>query len=118
MSTTKQPIDLNAVVRVRLGQIPFVTRLRLTNIPRKTCDALDEDTSSNYTQGVRLNGAVAIFLDWWGWGMSGRYSFAVFEKSADGWQTVHGRIEDINVAVACAIQELAKQTLLSSRSNA
>jgi hypothetical protein len=46
--------------------------------------------------------------------MSNRYSFAVFEQGNGGWQQVRSRIEDINVAIACAIHTLADQTLLST----
>ena len=114
MSTSKTPIDLHAVVQTRLDQLAFVKPLLLKDVPKKACGALTEGTSSDFTQGVRLNDSVAIFLDWWGYGMSNRYSFAVFEKAAEGWQLVHGRIEDINVAVACAIHTLAEQPLRST----
>ena len=118
MSTAKQPIDLRATVQARLEQLTFVKPLRLKDVPQKQCAALDEGTSSDFTQGVRLNESVAIFLDWWGWGMSNRYSFAVFEKANGDWQQVQSRIEDINDAVAIAIHTLAEQALLSSGADA
>lgn len=118
MSTSKAPIDLRAVVQTRLDQLTFVKPLRLKGVPRKECGALTEGTSSDFTQGVRLNESVAIFLDWWGYGMSNRYSFAVFEQGDGDWQQVQSRIEDINEAVAIAIHTLAAQALLSSGANA
>ena len=117
MSTATSAIDLYAVVQARLAQLTFVKPLRLKEVSKKTCAALDEGTSSDFTQGVRLNESVAIFLDHWGM-KPDQYSYAVFEKAAGCWQLVHGRIEDINVAVACAIHTLAEQTLLSSGTHA
>ena len=118
MSTSKSPLDLHATVQARLDQLTFVKPLRLKDIARKTCGALSEGTSSDFTQGVRLNESVAIFLDWWGYGMSNRYSFAVFEQAHGDWRQVRSRIEDINAAVASAIHTLAEQALLSSGADA
>lgn len=118
MSTAKQPLDLRAVVQTRLSQLPFVKLLRLKDVPRKECGALTEGTSSDFTQGVRLNESVTIFLDWWGYGMSNRYSFAVFEQGNGNWQQIQSRIEDINVAVACAIHALAEHALRTSGADA
>ena len=39
MSTSKQPLDLRAVVQARLAQLTFVKRLRLKDVPRKECSA-------------------------------------------------------------------------------
>lgn len=117
MSTSKTPIDLRAVVQTRLDHLTFVKPLRLKDVSKRTCAALHEGTSSDFTQGVQLNESVAIFLDWWGWGMSNRYSFAVFEKANGRWQQVHSRIEDINEAVANAIHALVERALFSSRSD-
>ena len=110
---SKEPIDLRDTVQAQLEQLTFVKPLRLKDVPIKQCSSLTEGTSSDFTQGVQLNESVAIFLDWWGWGMSGRYSFAVFEQGDGGWQQVQSRIENINVAVAIAIHMLAEHALLS-----
>ena len=117
MSTAKTPIDLHAVVQMRLDQLTFVKPLRLKDVSRKACDALDEGTSASFTQGVRLNNSVAIFLDWWGWGMSNRYSFAVFEQANGAWHQVRSRIERIDDAVVFAIHALTEQVLRASRAS-
>lgn len=110
--TSKQPLDLHAVVQAQLKQISFVKPLRLEDVAEDECSALDEGTSSSFSQGLRLNGTVAIFLDWWGWGRPhNRYSFTVFERINGRWLQNCARIEDIAFAVACAIHALAAQAL-------
>ena len=116
MSTAKEPIDLRATVQARLDQIAFLGPLRLEDVPRRTCSALDEGTSADYSQGVHLNGSVAIFLNWWGWARPHkRYSFAVFEQVGGRWSQVASRIEDIDEALALAIRTLAEHALRSTR---
>lgn len=105
VSESKAPIDLRMVVQTRLDQL--MKPLRLKNVSKSTCAALHEGTSSDFTQGVQLNESVGIFLDWWGWGMSNRYSFAVFERAERRWQPVRSRIKNIHEAIACALHTLA-----------
>ena len=112
--TKKQPIDLRATVQARLDQLTFVKALRLSDVPDDERSALHEGTSSDFTQGVCLNDAVAIFLDWWGWGMSNRYSFAVFKQVDGDWEHVESRIGDVNEAIATAIQALTEHALAST----
>jgi hypothetical protein len=112
-------MDLHANVEMRLLQLSWVTSLRVNDLSEDECNELDEGTSSSFSQGVSINDGVAIFLDWWGWGRPhGRYSFAVFEKNDGQWQQVQARIENLGVAVACAIHALAEQTLLASGAHA
>ena len=111
MRTAKEPIDLRDAVTARLKQLTFMKPIRLKDISQSACGVLTEGTSSDFTQGVRLNGSVAIFLDWWGWGMSNRYSFAVFEQADRSWSQVASRIEGIDDAVAIAIRTLAEHAL-------
>lgn len=115
MSASKEPIDLRAVVQDRLRHLPFVKRLRLRIMPDDECSALDEGTSSDFTQGIRLNDSVAICLDWWGaWKPHKRYSFTVFGQTNGDWQSLGSRIERIDDAIVVAIQALAEQALISS----
>jgi hypothetical protein len=112
VSTAKEPIDLRASVQERLDQLTFMQPLRLNDVSQRACAALDEGTSSDFTQGVQLNETVAIFLDHWGM-KPHQYSFAVFEKTGGSWQHVCSRIEQINEAVASAIHTLAERALRS-----
>lgn len=116
MSTAKQPIDLCAAVKARVDTIAFFLLLRLKDIPNRACSTLGGGTSESYSQGVRLNESVGIFLDWWG-SMSPHkhYSFAVFEQKGRRWSKVHSHLEDLDEAIAIAIHALAEQALLSTK---
>ena len=116
MIAPKEPIDLLAAVNARLDSIAFFLLLRVKEVSGRTCSALGEGTSADYSQGVRLDESVGIFLDWWGW-MSPhkRYSFAVFERVGQRWSQVASRIEDIDEALALAIRTLAEHALRSTR---
>ena len=115
--TPREPLDLCATLRARLGRVTFLKPLRLTILSDAECSALDEGTSSSFSQGVRLADAVAIFLDWWGWGRPhNRYSFAVFEQTPEGWQHVCSRIESLDVALATALHTLAERALAAAGS--
>jgi hypothetical protein len=123
VSTSKEPIDLRAVVQERLDQLTFLKPLSVKVIPHNRCPLVYEGAEGRFSQGARLNESVAIFLDWWGWGRHhGRYSFTVFEKGEGGWQLgwqlVQSRIEDINVAVAIAIHTLVARALPSAEVDA
>ena len=112
----KTPIDLRAAVRGRLAQVMFLMPLRLHDFSKDECIELGEGTSASFTQGVRLNGAVAIFLNHWGWARPhNRYSFAVFDQAIDGrWEQVRSRIDYIDEAVALAIHVLAEHALIAA----
>jgi len=112
----KQPIDLYATVQASFERLTFTKPLRLKDISRRTCSAVDEGTSADYSQGVSVNESVAIFLDWWGWARPHkRYSFAVFERgNGRQWSRVQSRIERIEDAVVRAIQTLAEHELIGT----
>ena len=117
MSSPKEPIDLHAAVHARLGRIAFLRPLQLTDVSDRACSALGEGTSADYTQGVRLNESVGIFLNWWGW-MSPhkRYSFAVFERAGKRWSQVVSRLEGLeglDEAIAIAIRTMTEHALSS-----
>ena len=115
-AAAKEPIDLLATVQARLDSIDFFTLFRVSAISRRTCSALDEGTSADYTQGVRLNESVGVFLDFWGsHSPHKRYSFAVFEQVGRRWSLVASRIEDIDDALATAIHALAEHSLRSTK---
>jgi hypothetical protein len=97
------PLNLRAAVQVCLDRLTFIKPLHLKNFP----------ADSNFTQCVRVNDSVVLFLDDWG----GRhYSFAVFEHADGRWLPVRLRIASVDEAVAVAIQTLTKQALTSPTS--
>jgi hypothetical protein len=112
VSEQKEPIDLKAVVQARLDGLTFLAPLRLEDVSDRACSNLGEGTSASYSQGVRLNESVGIFLNWWGWARPHkRYSFAVFEQVDRRWSLVASRIEDIDEALVSAIRALAEHAL-------
>lgn len=118
---SKTPIDLYAVVQERLARLTFITGLQLKEISDPTLSALGEGTSESYSQGVRLNDSVGIFLDHWGWMKPhSRYSLAVFERVGGQWQKVRSRIEGpdggVDEALSIAIRTLAEHALRAARS--
>lgn len=126
MNKPKEPIDLCAVVQARLDQLPFLKPLSVEDVPPRQCPLVyedngdeDDEDAGRYSQGARLNEAVGIFLDWWGWGRPhSRYSFTVFEKTNGRWCRIQGRIEDLDEALATAIHTLAEHALLSTKAGA
>jgi hypothetical protein len=116
MSISKEPIDLRATVQARLDRIIFITLLQLKDVSTSACSALGEGTSADYSQGIRLNESVGIFLNYWGWARPHkRYSFAVFEQLDRRWSQVASRIEDIDEAITYAIRTLVEHALRSAK---
>lgn len=112
-SPAPPPINLREAVQRRLVQLTFVMPLRLEDFTEEACDAIceSEERGNSYTQGVSLNGDVAILLDHWGWARPhDRYSFAVFERNNGTWERVRSRIEGINDAVTLAITTMMERT--------
>jgi hypothetical protein len=115
-NTYRPPIDLHAAVEKQLARLSFLGGSKgadaLEDISDEECVELCEGTSADFTQGVRMHGKAAIFLNHWGWGRPhNRYSFSVFERSVEGWQEVGGRIDAIEEAIALLIRTLAEHDL-------